>query len=83
MAARITQSRAARITQSRVGRVFTECGWHDLHGIMRSEIRDKSRPVLIQNGTRFLFHKYGTIPYFKGRVATLGFEPLKLTEDKI
>ncbi len=35
------------------------------------KIRDKSRPVFIWYGTHHFTFKYGTIPYFKGWVATL------------
>ena len=39
------------------------------------KIRNKRRPVLVQYGTQLLFAKYGTIPYFTGRVATLPLPP--------
>ena len=36
------------------------------------KIRNKERPVSGHYGTRLLLSKYGTIPYFTGRLATLG-----------
>ena len=39
------------------------------------EIRNKLRSVLVQYGTQLLIPNYGTIPYFKGRVATIPETP--------
>lgn len=48
-------------------------GWSAWDAAMKTtpKIRDKPRPVSIQKGTCYFILKYGTIPYFKGRVATL------------
>ena len=59
------------LTQSASERV-TENHHKELSSFHNPKIRNKVRPVSVNYGTGLLVAKYGTIPYFTGRLATLG-----------
>ena len=58
-------------TQSASERV-TENHHNELSLFHNPKIWNKVRPVSVNYGTGLLVAKYGTIPYFTGRLATLG-----------
>ena len=57
-----TQSTSERVTENHHNKLSL---FHD------PKIRNKVRPVSVHYGTGLLVAKYGTIPYFTGRLATL------------